>query len=142
MGISPLADCAGQVFVLHFPGVIERVIGGVPHQIAQRPGACQFALGMERPNGAAIGVAVRSQALVAQHRTLGSGHPKLSSPVLLHAQRMTDDVIPITPSPSRTHLASGPTRANARRRTTPSTPAAGSVPVPILRSIGLADRGW
>ena len=42
---------ACQVFVFHFPGVIQRVKRGVPNQIPERPGAGQFALGMERPNG-------------------------------------------------------------------------------------------
>src|SRR5579859_389134 len=94
----------GQVFVFHFPGVIQRVIRGVPNQIPQRPGTGQFALRMECPNGVAIGVTVRLQPLVAQHRILGSGYPDLLCPLLLHAKRMTDDVIPITPSPSWTLL--------------------------------------
>src|SRR6266568_8059453 len=103
-GIYTLPDSDGQVFVFHFPGVIQRVICGVPNQIPQRPGSGHFALSMERPNGGAIGVAVRLQTLVDQHRTLGSGHPDLLCPLLLHANRMTDDLIPITPSPSRTLL--------------------------------------
>jgi len=59
-----LADYDGQVFVFHFPGVIQRVKRSVPNQIPERPGAGHFAFRMERTNGVAIGVAVRSQALV------------------------------------------------------------------------------
>ena len=54
-----LPDSDGQVFVFHFPGVIQGVIGGVPEQIPKRSGAGHFALGMERPNPFAIGGAVR-----------------------------------------------------------------------------------
>src|SRR5438067_11303560 len=67
-----LPDSDGQVFVFHFPGVIERVIRGMPNQVPQRPDAGHFALGMERPNGIAIGVAVRSQALVGPIRIVRS----------------------------------------------------------------------
>jgi hypothetical protein len=33
-----------QILVFHFPGMIERVKGGVPYQVSQRPLAGQFAL--------------------------------------------------------------------------------------------------
>jgi hypothetical protein len=33
-----------QILVFHFPGMIERVKGGVPYQISQRPLAGQFTL--------------------------------------------------------------------------------------------------
>jgi len=56
---APSGLFAGQVFVFHFPGVVERVIRGVPDQVAERPGARHIALGMQRPNRAAIGFAVR-----------------------------------------------------------------------------------
>src|SRR6266852_2582459 len=92
-GMDPLPDSDGQVFVFHFPGVIQRVIRGVPNQIPERPSAGQFALGMERPNGSAIGVAVRAQALVGQLRTVRSAQPELRSPVLLRAKRMPDDAV-------------------------------------------------
>src|SRR5260370_39986307 len=104
---ATLPDSDGQVFVFHFPGVIQRVIRGVPNQIPERPSSGHFTLSMERPNGVAIGVAVRLQTLVDQHRTFLSGHPDLLCPLLLHAKRMTDDVIPITPSPSWTLLHLG-----------------------------------
>jgi len=81
-GMDPLPDSDGQVFVFHFPGVIQRVIRGVPNQIPQRPSSGHFALSMERPNGVAIGVAVRLQTLVDQHRTLGRGEPRPSLPTL------------------------------------------------------------
>src|SRR5215469_6955907 len=97
-----LPDSDGQVFVFHFPGVIQRVIRGVPNQIPERPSAGHFALRMEHPNGVAIGLAVRLQTLVDQHSTLGSMHPDLFCPLLLHANRMTDDLIPIASPPSRT----------------------------------------
>src|SRR5215467_10078408 len=59
---------------------------------------------MERPNCGAIGVAVRLQTLVDQHRTFLSEHPDLLCPLVLHAKRMTDNLIPIPPSASRTLL--------------------------------------
>ena len=40
----PLALFASQILVFHFPGVIERVKGGVPYQVPQRPLAGQFTL--------------------------------------------------------------------------------------------------
>jgi hypothetical protein len=33
-----------QILVFHFPGMIERVKGGVPYQVPQRPLAGQFTL--------------------------------------------------------------------------------------------------
>jgi hypothetical protein len=54
-----LPDSDGQVFVFHLPGVIQRVIRGVSNQISQWPRSGDFAFRMERPNGVAIGVAVR-----------------------------------------------------------------------------------
>jgi hypothetical protein len=45
------------IFVFHLPGVIERVIGGVPNQVPERPGAGHFVLGMQRP-----AIALRSRA--------------------------------------------------------------------------------
>ena len=90
-----LPDSDGQVFVFHFPGVIQRVIRGVPNQIAERPGSGHFALSMERPNGIAIGVTVRFQALVGQLRAVRSAQSQLRGHVLLRGQRMLDDVIPI-----------------------------------------------
>jgi hypothetical protein len=74
-----LPDSDGQVFVFHFPGVVQRVIRGVPNQIPERPSSGHFALRMERPNGVAIGVAVRLQTLVDQQRTLGVGTPTFSA---------------------------------------------------------------
>src|SRR5215472_11717095 len=97
-----LPDSAGQIFVFHFPGVIQRVIRGVPNQIPQRPGAGQFALSMERPNGVAIGVAVRGETLVGEPRTVRSAQPELLCPLLLRAQRMPDDAVPIPSAPART----------------------------------------
>ena len=43
----PLPDGGGQVFVFHFPGVVHRVISGVPNQVSQRPGSRLLALGIE-----------------------------------------------------------------------------------------------
>ena len=40
----PLALFASQILVLHFPGMIERVIGGVQYQVPERPLAGQFTL--------------------------------------------------------------------------------------------------
>src|SRR5574341_1151001 len=102
--INTLPDSNGQVFVFHFPGVIQRMIRGVPNQIPERPSSGHFALRMERPNGTARGIPVRSQALVGQNRTVRSAQPELRSPVLLRAQCMPDDAVPIPPAPSRTLL--------------------------------------
>src|SRR6201992_757179 len=85
------SDCGGQIFVFHFPGVVERVICGMPNQIPQRPSSSHFALGMERPNGLAIALAVRSQVLVGQLCALRKAQPQLGSHVLLCAQRMPND---------------------------------------------------
>src|SRR4051794_13417645 len=87
-----------QILVFHFPGVIERVKSGVPNQIAQRPRASYLALGMQRPNGGAIGVAMRVQALVGQQRLLRRAHAELLLPVVLREKRMPDDAVPIAPA--------------------------------------------
>ncbi len=52
-----------QIFVFQFPGVVQRMICGVPDQVAERPGAGHFTLGMQRPNCVAVGVAMRVQSL-------------------------------------------------------------------------------
>src|SRR6266581_8002618 len=81
-----LRSFGGEVLVFHFPGVIQRVIRGVPNQVPERPGSGHFALGMERPNGCAIGVALRLQSLVRRHhalRQLRHDQPELLPPVLL-----------------------------------------------------------
>jgi len=44
---APLRLFECQVFVFHFPGMVEGVIGGVPDQVAKRPGARHGALGMQ-----------------------------------------------------------------------------------------------
>ena len=88
---------ACQILVFHFPRVIQRVKGGVPKQIPERPGAGRFALSVELPNGSAIGVAVRAQSLVGQQRVFRSVYPKFRSPVLLRAQRMPDNAVPVPP---------------------------------------------
>ncbi len=102
-----MLDCDGQVFVFHFPCVIERVKRSVPNQKLERPGSGHFALSMECPNGVAIGVAVRLQTLVDRQRNLRNVHPELLCPLLLRVNRMKDDVIPITTSSSRTLLHLG-----------------------------------
>src|SRR5262249_49127294 len=130
----------GQVLVFHFPRVVHRVKRGVPNQVSQRPGPGHLALGMELPNGFAVGVAVRLQALVGQHRAWRSEHPDLSRPLLLRAERVTDNVVPIAPSPPADPSAAPPTRASARRRRAPSTPASASADVPLLRSTCPAGR--
>src|SRR6266851_9937597 len=99
-----LRSFGGEVLVFHFPGVIQRVIRGVPNQVPERPGSGHFTLGMERPNGCGIGVAMRFQFLVGQHRVVRREYPELLRPVLLSADHMTDDSVPITPSPARALL--------------------------------------
>ena len=65
--ISRAVAC--QVLVFHFPRVIQRVKCGVPNQIPKRPGAGHFALGVERPDGIEISLAVCAQALVDKDHT-------------------------------------------------------------------------
>src|SRR6266511_4015306 len=101
-----LASFAGQILVFHFPGVIERVKRGVPNQVTQRPRAGHFALGMQRPNGVAIGVAMRVQSLIGQYRVLRREHAELLRPVLLRGRRMTDNVVSISPAAARARTAS------------------------------------
>ena len=58
----PLALFASQILVFHFPGVIERVKGGVPNQEPQRPFrllASLLALGVVVPYCLAIGITIR-----------------------------------------------------------------------------------
>ncbi len=45
--ISLSRSFSSQILVLHFPGVIERMIRGVPNQVPELPGAGDFALGMK-----------------------------------------------------------------------------------------------
>src|SRR6476660_5229053 len=92
---------ASQILVFHFPGVIERVKRGVPNQVPERPRAGHVALGMQRPNGVAIGFAMRVQSLIAQQRFLRRAHAELLRPVLLRGKRMTDSVVPIAPAAAR-----------------------------------------
>ena len=57
-----LALFASQILVFHFPGVIERVKGGVPNQEPQRPLcllASLLALGVVVPYCLAIGITIR-----------------------------------------------------------------------------------
>src|SRR4051812_3000422 len=93
------ASCSfgSQVLVFHFPGVIERVKRGMPNQVPERPGTGHFALDVQRPNRVAIGVAMRGQSLVAQHRVLGCEHAEPLGPVKLVCKRMMDDLVPISP---------------------------------------------
>src|SRR5574342_1084468 len=51
-----------------------------------------------------IGSAMRFQPLVGQHRTVGGEHTDHLRPILLRGKRMTDDVVPVSPSPSGTLL--------------------------------------
>jgi hypothetical protein len=136
-----LPDRAGQVFVFHLPGVIHRVIGAVPDQEPQRPRSRHPALGMERPDGRAIGAAVRLQPLVV-------GLPP-------HPAECAPRACPPTPAQSRgcggrfapgpalrrvDPSASQPTRANAHRRRTSSTPASGRAHALVPCSTSLARR--
>ena len=73
---------ASQIFVFHFPGMIERVKGGVPYQVPQRPLAGQFTLRVVVPDCVAIGIAMRLQPLARQHRTVGGVHAKQQFPEL------------------------------------------------------------
>src|SRR6266508_2930862 len=47
---------------------------------------------------------MRFQPLASQHRIVGREHSDPLRPILLRGKRMTDEVVPITPSPSRTLL--------------------------------------
>src|SRR4051794_39032345 len=98
---------ASQILVFHFPGVIERVKGGVPNQEPERPFrllASLLALGVVVPYSLAIGIAIRPQSFVSQRRIIGGGNPDPTRPVLLHAKRMPDDVVAVAPAAARTLL--------------------------------------
>src|SRR5258706_11046758 len=79
----------------------------MPNQIPKRPSAGHFALGVERPDGIEISVAVSAQALVDKDHTVRCEHSEFRSPVLLNAQRMPHNTVPIPPAPARTlqHLS-------------------------------------
>src|ERR687888_52505 len=67
-----------QILVFHFPGVIERVKGGVPNQEPQRPFrllASLLALGVVVPDCLAISITIRPQFLVSQQRIVGGDNP-------------------------------------------------------------------
>src|SRR5579863_3200552 len=75
----------------------------MPNQVSQRPGSSQLALGMESPNRRAIALAVCHQRLVIDlHRGLRSTQPDLSCPVLLNAEDVANDSVPITAAPPGT----------------------------------------
>lgn len=95
-----LPDGDGQVSVFHFPRVIQCVICRVADQIAERPGAGWFALGMKRANGSAKGVSVRSQAVVRQQLDFRGAHPDLRGPAPFRAKRMQNDPVSIAPAPA------------------------------------------
>src|SRR5215212_8101586 len=78
--------------------MVHGVKGGVPDEEAERPGAGHFALSVERANGLAVGVTVRVQSLVSQHRLLKRAKSEHLGPVLFRGERMTDDLVPIPPS--------------------------------------------
>src|SRR5574341_2613943 len=102
-----------QILVFHFPGVVQGVKGGVADQEPERPFrhlAGQLALSVVVPYCIAIGRAMRFQSLASQHRTVRGEHTDHLRPILLRGERMTDDTVPITPSPARTllHLSRHP----------------------------------
>ncbi len=44
VGPHELGAVAGEVLVLHLPGVVERVVSGVPDEVAERPVPCRPAI--------------------------------------------------------------------------------------------------
>src|SRR5678815_2948181 len=85
----------------------------VPNQVPERPFrhlAGQLALCVVVPYCLAIGIAMRFQPFGSQHRIVGGEHTDHLRPILLRGERMTDDMVPITPSPSWTllHLSRHP----------------------------------
>jgi hypothetical protein len=70
-----------QILIFHFPGVIKRVKRRVPDQVPERPGAGYFALGMQNPNGIAVGVAMCPQPLIDQQWSQLDGQTELLCPV-------------------------------------------------------------
>src|SRR5689334_22535495 len=56
-----------QVLVLHLPGVVEGMKGGVPYQVPKRPLARHFACGMERSDRVAVSVAMRLQSVLGHY---------------------------------------------------------------------------
>src|SRR5215217_6648197 len=75
----------GKVLVFQFPNVIHRMKRGVPNQEPERPRAGRFALGMQRPNCMALGVAMRVQSLVGRHRILKREHAEFLGPAPLRS---------------------------------------------------------
>src|SRR5215212_1896623 len=73
----------GEILIFYFPRVIHGVERGVADEEAERLGAGELALGVERPDGVGIGVAMRVQFLVGQRHVLSREWPELLCPVLL-----------------------------------------------------------
>ena len=123
--VEALPDFGAQVFVLHFPGMIQHVKGGVPNQEAEWPGSGKFALRVECPNSRAIGIAVRLQVLRRSAAHPGAYALQLLCPLLFAGKHMAHDVLSnlallrAAPSPTQPRHAHGP------RRNMPSTLAAG-----------------
>src|SRR4051812_28680307 len=97
---------ATQILVFHFPGVIERVKGGVPYQEPERPFrllASLLALGVVVPYCLAIGITIRHQSIVSQQHIsiIGGNNPDTTRPVLLYEQRMPDDMVAVAPAAAR-----------------------------------------
>src|SRR5688572_4493556 len=105
LSVSHLFGC--QVLVFHFPSVVHGVKGSVPNQESERPFrhlACQLTLCVVVSYCVAIGIPMRFQPLVSQHRTIGGEHTDPLRPILLVAKHMANNIVPITPSASRTFL--------------------------------------
>jgi len=81
--------------------MIKRVKRGVSNQKPERPRAGHVALGMQRPNGSAVGIAMRVQSRIGQYCVLWRAYAELLGPVLLRGKRMPDDVVPIAPAAAR-----------------------------------------
>jgi hypothetical protein len=113
-GVLTPCSFGSQILVFHFPGVIQRMIRGVPNQIPERPGAGHFALRMEGPSCIAIGIAMGIQSLVNQQRVQRREHAEFLRPVQFGSKRMTDDVVPMwfrsRPPPRGPRCSSADTR--------------------------------
>src|SRR5689334_18766205 len=79
--IGATSSAGSQILIFHFPGVIEGVKGGVPNKVPQWPLAGRLILGVQLPDGLAIGLAMRLQSLVGQH-----SFPRLLSLSLLRRE--------------------------------------------------------
>src|SRR5215213_2658085 len=111
----------GEVLVLHLPGMVEGVVGGVadeewerrgPHAPLDLPGV----VGVHRGD---VGLAMLAQAIRGERRALGDPYPDLLGEVLaLGADGVADDLVAVASSPAGplAHLRGDPRRHAVKDR--------------------------